>query len=203
MESQFVNEAVLEGLIGTFYSAFRLRFELDAKLQAGVIKLSENIFAVVFHCRRAVIKDGTVVGLELRRDAVIAKNLIEDVKIAGECFLPIKEGADNRAGSIIDSQVKRRFPIAEPEMKRAVHLDFFPEVFTALLARVSVFERDLATDDRIRFTFGNGRVSRQQFSFSEFMRNDTFLTYRNPPAADHNKLTFIMTCCKTFPKIFL
>ncbi len=35
LESQFVNEAVLEGLIGTFYDAFRLRnagsFELDAK----------------------------------------------------------------------------------------------------------------------------------------------------------------------------
>ncbi len=130
------------------------------------------------------------------------ENLIKDVKIAVERFLPVKESADG-VDCVVVGRIKNGFAWTEPEMERSVHLDFFADVFPALLARVSVFESDLATDDRIRFAFGNGRVSRRQFSFSEFMRNDTFLTSRNPPAADHNKLTFIMTCCKTFSKIFL
>lgn len=101
------------------------------------------------------------------RISLNAKDLVENVIITVECFLPIKEGADDGAGGIIDSKMKDGLAFPEPEMKRAVHSDFFAEVFTALLTRMSVLKSDLATDNRLNFVFRDGRGIRQQFSFCE------------------------------------
>lgn len=159
VESKLVNETILEGLVGAFYDTFRLRnagrFELNAKLSAGEVELSKNILAFVLHSGRAIIKDGTVVRLEFGRNAVITKNLVENVIIAIECLLPVKEGADDGAGSVIDSKMKDSFAFSEPEMERAVHLDFFAKEFTALLARMSILKSDLVTDDRLDFSLGD------------------------------------------------
>ncbi len=59
------------------------------------------------------------------RISLNAKDLVENVIITVECFLPIKEGADDGAGGIIDSKMKDGLAFPEPEMKRAVHSDFF------------------------------------------------------------------------------
>ena len=86
VERKLVNETILEGLVGAFYDTFRLRnaggFELNAKLSTGEVELSKNIFAFVLHSERAIIKDGTVVSLEFGRDAVITKDLVENMIIS-------------------------------------------------------------------------------------------------------------------------
>ena len=165
MEFQFVHEAALEGQVGAFYDAFGLRnaggFELNAKMLTGIVELSENIFALIFDGRRAIIKDRAVIGLEFSRDTEIAEDLVEDVIIAIERFLPVKEGANYRPSGVIDSQMKDSFAFSEPAMERAVHLDFFAEVFTALLAWMGVFDSDLMTDNCLDFTVGDRRILSQ------------------------------------------
>lgn len=57
-------------------------FKLKAKLSTGEVELRQNIFAFVLHSERAIIKDGTVVSLEFGRDAVITKDLVENMIIS-------------------------------------------------------------------------------------------------------------------------
>lgn len=182
-QRELVLEAILKSLIGAFDDTFGLTdtggFDLDAKILAGIRKLGKGILGIIFHLAIAIIKDRTVIGFELERDTVVGKDLMKDVVITVEGFLPVEETADDGAGGVVDGEMQDGFTLTEPEMEGTVHLDFLTEIFAALLAWMCVSDGDLLSNGVDDLSFRGVRMSRQVFDFSQLFSGSATAFRRN------------------------
>ena len=82
------------------------------------------------------------------RNSIICEYLMKDVIIAIQCFLMIKVGTNNRAGRIINGDMKLCFRSTKPRMNRSIHLKHLAKVSTTWTPRVSILDCD---DIRLQF----------------------------------------------------
>ena len=108
-----------------------------------------------FNLSRLIIKNGSIVGFKSKRNAIIRENLLIDVVIGIQGLLLVEVGANQVACGVVYCQVQVSLLIAKPDQRRGgVHLDFFAEVFTALVTWMSIFNSYLMIDNHFR-NFGS------------------------------------------------
>ena len=115
---EFNRKTGLESLIQSLDSSLGLGdarcFNINAKIMTSIGKLSKGVLVIEGVVFSFVFKNGTSVGIEHSRNAVIKEDLIEDIVVAFEGLLIIEIGTNDFAGGIIDSEMEMPYLATDP-----------------------------------------------------------------------------------------